>query len=68
MPGQVFEDFLRTTSEGNLSNKIEAHELAVTTPVIAAQGRRAFGEVIRTIGSIKDSSRRMVDITGVKMT
>jgi aerotaxis receptor len=49
----------------NSGNAREANELSMATSTIAVQGRNAVGEVIRTMGSIKDSSRRIVDIIGV---
>jgi aerotaxis receptor len=43
----------------------EANQLAAATSATAASGQRAVGAVIRTMGAIRDSSRRIADIIGV---
>ncbi|CAN5864703.1 PAS domain-containing methyl-accepting chemotaxis protein [soil metagenome] len=56
---------LTGTVKQNADNAREANRLVATTSDIAARGGKAVGQVVSTMGSIKDSSRKIVDIIGV---
>jgi aerotaxis receptor len=56
---------LTSTVAQNSDNAHEANRRAVATSGIAANGKRAVGAVIQTMGSIKDSSRKISEIVGV---
>ena len=56
---------LTSTVKQNADNAQEANHLVISTSAIAVKGREAVEQVIGTMGSIKDSSRKIVDIIGV---
>ena len=56
---------LTSTVRFNAENAREANKLAVTASEIASRGGAVVGEVVSTMGSINDSSRKIVDIIGV---
>ncbi|RJG11571.1 methyl-accepting chemotaxis protein [Massilia cavernae] len=56
---------LTTTVRQNAENARQANELAVTASNIAAKGGAVVAQVVDTMGSINDSSRKIVDIIGV---
>jgi methyl-accepting chemotaxis protein len=49
----------------NAENAEQANRLAIDASELAAKGGEVVGQVVQTMGSIKDSSRRIVDIIGV---
>ena len=49
----------------NAGNAQQANALALSASQQAIRGGEAMGEVVRMMGSIKDSSRRIADIIGV---
>ena len=49
----------------NADNSREANRLVTSTSDIARKGGTAVDQVVRTMGEIKDSSRKVVDIIGV---
>ncbi len=49
----------------NASNAKEANRLVVSASDVAVKGGQVVGEVVGTMGSIKGSSRKIVDIIGV---
>ena len=56
---------LTSTVKKNANSSREANQLALNASGIAAQGGAIVSKVIDTMGSIKDSSRRIVDIIAV---
>jgi methyl-accepting chemotaxis protein len=56
---------LTTTVRQNADNARQANQLAITASEVATQGGAVVGEVITTMGSINESSRKIVDIIGV---
>ncbi len=56
---------LTSTVKQNADNAREANQLVSSTSQIAAKGGQAVNQVIGTMSSIKDSSRKIVDIIGV---
>lgn len=56
---------LMSTVKQNAENAKEASCLAVSAAESAAKGSNAIGNVIDTMSSIRDSARRVADITGV---
>ena len=56
---------LTTTVKQNAENARQANQLVVSTADIAVKGGQVVGQVVDTMGSIKDSSRKIVDIIGV---
>ncbi len=56
---------LTSTVRFNAENAREANKLAVTASEIASRGGVVVGEVVSTMGSINDSSRKIVDIISV---
>jgi methyl-accepting chemotaxis protein len=56
---------LTSTVRQNADHARQAHELVESAAQAARQGGQVVGEVVQTMGSIRDSSRRIVDITGV---
>jgi len=56
---------LTSTVAQNSENAHEANRRAVATSGIADSGKRAVGAVIQTMGSIRDSSRKIGAIVGV---
>ncbi|RFP20485.1 HAMP domain-containing protein [Duganella sp. BJB488] len=56
---------LTSTVRFNAENAREANKLAATASEIASRGGAVVGEVVSTMGSINDSSRKIVDIISV---
>jgi methyl-accepting chemotaxis protein len=56
---------LTSTVRQNAENARQANQLVVSASDVAMRGGRVVGEVVQTMGSIKDSSRKIVDIIGV---
>ncbi len=53
------------TVRQNADNARQANQLAITASNIAVEGGSVVGQVITTMGSINESSRKIVDIIGV---
>ena len=56
---------LTSTVKQNADNAREANRLVASASDIAIKGGHAVSQVVGTMGSIKDSSRKIVDIIGV---
>jgi methyl-accepting chemotaxis protein len=56
---------LTSTVKQNADNARQANQLSKTASDVAIQGGAVVGQVILTMGSINDSSRKIVDIIGV---
>jgi methyl-accepting chemotaxis protein len=56
---------LTTTVRQNTENARQANTLVVSASDYAVKGGRVVGQVVDTMGSIKESSRKIVDIIGV---
>ena len=56
---------LTSTVKQNAENARQANQLVVSTADVAVKGGRVVGEVVETMASIKDSSRKIADIIGV---
>jgi aerotaxis receptor len=56
---------LTSTVKQNADNAREANHLVASASGTAVKGGQAVGEVIGTMGSIRESSRKIVDIIGV---
>lgn len=56
---------LTGTVRQNADNARQANQLAVSASAVAAQGGQIVSQVVGTMGSIKESSRKIVDIIGV---
>jgi methyl-accepting chemotaxis protein len=56
---------LTSTVKQNADNARSANELVGSAASVAIQGGQMVGRVVQTMGSIKESSRRIVDIIGV---
>ena len=56
---------LTQTVKQNADNARQANQLVVSTAEVATRGGQVVGQVIDTMGSIKESSRKIVDIIGV---
>jgi methyl-accepting chemotaxis protein len=56
---------LTSTVRQNAENARQANQLVVSTADVAVKGGRVVGEVVDTMASIKDSSRKIADIIGV---
>jgi methyl-accepting chemotaxis protein-1 (serine sensor receptor) len=56
---------LTTTVKQNADNARQANQLVVSASDFAVKGGHVVGQVVQTMGSIKDSSRKIVDIIGV---
>ncbi len=56
---------LTSTVKQNADNAQQAHQLVVSASDLAVKGGHVVGQVVNTMGSIKDSSRKIVDIIGV---
>ncbi|MET0266343.1 MAG: methyl-accepting chemotaxis protein [Duganella sp.] len=56
---------LTTTVKQNNDNASEACRLADTASTVAAKGGDAVEQMVRTMGAINESSRKIVDIIGV---
>ncbi|MFC3109627.1 methyl-accepting chemotaxis protein [Undibacterium arcticum] len=56
---------LTSTVKQNADNARQANQLAVSASTVAVKGGKVVGQVVNTMGSIKESSRKIVDIIGV---
>ncbi|HJV75713.1 MAG TPA: methyl-accepting chemotaxis protein [Noviherbaspirillum sp.] len=56
---------LTTTVRQNADNARQANQLAVSASAVAIKGGSVVSQVIDTMGSINESSRKIVDIIGV---
>ncbi len=56
---------LTSTVRQNAENARQANQLVVSASDCAIRGGNVVGQVVNTMGSIKDSSRKIVDIIGV---
>lgn len=56
---------LTSTVKQNADNARQANSLALKASDVASQGGEVVGNVVHTMNSIKDSSKRIVDIIGV---
>jgi len=56
---------LTSTVKQNADNAHEANQLVISTSTIAVKGGEAVDEVIETMASIRESSRKIADIIGV---
>jgi methyl-accepting chemotaxis protein len=56
---------LTATVKINAENAREANKLAITASEVASKGGAVVSEVVATMGSINDSSRKIVDIISV---
>ncbi|MDP2980409.1 MAG: Tar ligand binding domain-containing protein, partial [Thiobacillus sp.] len=56
---------LTSTVKQNAENARQANQLVVSTSDIAVKGGQVVGQVVDTMASIKDSSRKIADIIGV---
>jgi methyl-accepting chemotaxis protein len=56
---------LTSTVKQNADNARQANQLAITASGVADPRRRVVAEVVTTMGSINESSRKIVDIIGV---
>ncbi len=56
---------LTSTVKQNAENARQANQLVVSTADVAVKGGQVVGQVVDTMASIKDSSRKIADIIGV---
>jgi methyl-accepting chemotaxis protein len=56
---------LTSTVKQNADNARQANQLAVSASAVAVKGGNVVSQVVGTMGSINDSSRKIVDIIGV---
>ncbi len=56
---------LTATVKQNADNARQANQLVVSASDFAVKGGNVVGQVVQTMGSIKESSRKIVDIIGV---
>ncbi|WP_219116298.1 methyl-accepting chemotaxis protein [Janthinobacterium sp. UMAB-56] len=56
---------LTSTVQRNAQNASEANALAASASIVAGKGGSVVAQVVDTMGSINDSSRKIVDIIGV---
>ncbi len=56
---------LTSTVRQNAENARQANQLVLSASDFAVKGGQVVGQVVDTMGSIKDSSRKIVDIIGV---
>ncbi|WP_229751249.1 methyl-accepting chemotaxis protein [Undibacterium terreum] len=56
---------LTSTVKQNADNARQANQLVVSASSVAVKGGAVVGQVVDTMGSIKESSRKIVDIIGV---
>lgn len=56
---------LTSTVKQNADNARQANQLVVSATAVAVKGGAVVGQVVDTMGSIKESSRMIVDIIGV---
>ena len=58
-------EVLTNTVRQNAENARQANQLVISSSEFALKGGKVVGDVVVTMGSIKESSRRIVDIIGV---
>ncbi|OGB22034.1 MAG: hypothetical protein A3I66_19230 [Burkholderiales bacterium RIFCSPLOWO2_02_FULL_57_36] len=56
---------LTSTVKQNADNAQQAHQLVISASDLAVKGGNVVGQVVDTMGSIKESSRKIVDIISV---
>ena len=56
---------LTSTVKQNADNANQANQLVISASTVAGKGGAVVSQVVHTMGSIKDSSRKIVDIIGV---
>ncbi|GAB3547716.1 methyl-accepting chemotaxis protein [Noviherbaspirillum agri] len=56
---------LTSTVKHNADNALQANKLAATASEVALRGGSVVSQVVETMGSINESSRKVVDIIGV---
>ncbi|MCA1322789.1 methyl-accepting chemotaxis protein [Herbaspirillum sp. alder98] len=56
---------LTSTVKQNADNALQANQLAVSASEVAVNGGSVVSQVVSTMGSINESSRKIVDIIGV---
>ncbi|HYD79219.1 MAG TPA: methyl-accepting chemotaxis protein [Paucimonas sp.] len=56
---------LTSTVKANADNARQASQLVMSASDVALKGGQVVGQVVETMGSIKESSRRIADIIGV---
>ncbi len=56
---------LTSTVKQNADNARQANQLVISASSVATRGGEVVAQVVQTMGSIKDSSRKIVDIIGV---
>jgi methyl-accepting chemotaxis protein len=56
---------MTSTVKHNADNARQANQLATSASDVAIKGGKAVGEVVQTMASITDSSKKIVDIIGV---
>ena len=56
---------LTGTVQQNAANAMQANRLAAGASTVAAQGGHVVGQVVQTMSSINDSSKKIADIIGV---
>jgi methyl-accepting chemotaxis protein len=56
---------LTSTVQQNADNARQANQLVLSASDYATKGGRVVGDVVATMGSIKESSSKIVDIIGV---
>lgn len=56
---------LTSTVQQNVENARQANAMVLSASDVAVRGGEVVGQVVNTMGSIKDSSRKIVDIIGV---
>ncbi len=56
---------LTSTVKQNAENATQANELVLNAAEVAARGGAVVSQVVQTMGSINDSSKKIVDIIGV---
>ncbi len=56
---------LTSTVQQNAENARQANQLAISASSVAQRGGQVVDQVVETMGSIKESSRKIVDIIGV---
>lgn len=56
---------LTSTVQQNADNARQANTLALKASTVATKGGQVVGDVVHTMNSIKDSSKKIVDIIGV---
>ena len=56
---------LTSTVKQNAENAAQANQLVISASTVAIRGGQVVGQVVDTMESIKDSSRKIVDIIGV---